>query len=103
MPLEALEPLSVVQANEVVGSNALPNRDLAFLAAIAVAQQQKARSFELLAALSLAKLYRTTGRPADAQSALGAALEGFSPTPEFPQIAEAIEFVAAIKATGAQL
>jgi hypothetical protein len=28
---------------------------------------------------------------------------GFSPTPEFPEIAEAIEFMAAIKATGAQL
>ena len=35
--------------------------EAAFLAAIAVAQQQKARSFELRAALSLAKLYR---RPA---------------------------------------
>ena len=37
--------------------------EAAFLAAIAVAQQQKARSFELRAALSLAKLYRATGRP----------------------------------------
>jgi hypothetical protein len=33
----------------------------------------------------------------DAQTAR----EGFSPTPEFPQIAEAIEFVAAINAPGA--
>jgi hypothetical protein len=31
------------------------------------------------------------------------ALEGFSPTPELPEIAEAIEFVAAMKATSAQL
>lgn len=61
----------------------------AFLAAIAVAQQQKARSFELRAALSLAKLYQSTGRPIDAHDVLGQALEGFSPTPEFPQIAEA--------------
>src|SRR5262249_24662309 len=38
----------------------------AFLTAIAVAQQQKARSFELRAALSLAKLYRSIGRAADA-------------------------------------
>ena len=63
--------------------------EAAFLAAIAVAQQQRARSFELRAALSLAKLYQSTGRPIDAHDVLGPALEGFSPTPEFPQIAEA--------------
>jgi len=62
--------------------------EAAFLAAIAVAQQQKARSFELRAALSLAKLYQSTGRPIDAHDVLGPALEGLSPTPEFPQIAE---------------
>ena len=38
----------------------------AFLAAVAIAQQQNARSFGLRAALSLAKLYQSTGRPADA-------------------------------------
>jgi len=63
--------------------------EAAFLAAIAVAQQQKARSFELRAALSLAKFYQSTRRPIDAHDVLGPALEGFSPTPEFPQIAEA--------------
>ncbi len=36
--------------------------------AIATAQQQKARSFELRAALALAKLYQSTGRPADAHA-----------------------------------
>src|ERR1019366_6571927 len=41
-----------------------------FLAAIAVAQQQRARSFELCAALSLAKLYQSTGRPTDAHDVL---------------------------------
>jgi hypothetical protein len=30
-----------------------------------------------------------------------ATLQGFSPMPEFPQITEAIDFLAAIKATGA--
>jgi hypothetical protein len=40
------------------------------LTAIAVAQQQNARSFALRAALSLAKLYRATGRDADARAAL---------------------------------
>ena len=63
--------------------------EAAFLAAIAVAQQQKARSFELPAALSLAKLYQSTNRPTEAHDVLGPALQGFSPTPEFPQIAEA--------------
>ena len=63
--------------------------EAAFLAAIAVAQQQRARSFELRAALALARLYQSTGRPTDAHDLLGPALEGFSPTPEFPAIAEA--------------
>ena len=61
----------------------------AFLAAIAVAQQQKAKKFELQAALSLTKLYQSTDRAADAHAVLAAALEGSSPTPEFAEIAEA--------------
>jgi predicted ATPase len=61
----------------------------AFLAAIAIAQQQKARSFELRAALSLAELYQNSNRAADAHTVLAPALEGFSPTPEFPEIEEA--------------
>jgi predicted ATPase len=61
----------------------------AFLAAVAIAQAQKARSFELLASLALAKLYQSTGRPADAHAVLAPAFEGFSPTPEMPEIAEA--------------
>jgi SAM domain (Sterile alpha motif) len=61
-----------------------------------VAQQQKARSFELRAALSLAKLYQSTGRAADAHAVLAPALEGFSPTPEFPEIAEARGVLAAL-------
>jgi predicted ATPase len=66
-----------------------PAAEECFLTAIAIAQAQKARSFELRAALSLARLYRATGRGADAHAALGPALEGFAPTPEFPEIAEA--------------
>ena len=57
--------------------------------AIAVAKRQGTRSFELRAALSLAKLYQSTGRPVDAHAVLAPALEGFSPTPEMPEIAEA--------------
>ena len=61
----------------------------AFQTSIAVAKQQGARSYGLLAALSLAKLYQWTGRPVEAHDVLALALEGFSPTPEMPEIAEA--------------
>ena len=45
--------------------------------------------FGLQAALALAKHYQSTGRAVEAHDVLTPALEGFSPTPEFPQIAEA--------------
>jgi class 3 adenylate cyclase/tetratricopeptide (TPR) repeat protein len=60
----------------------------AFQTAIAVAREQGARSWGLRAALSLAKLYQSTGRPAQAHDVLAPALEGFAPTPEMPEIAE---------------
>ena len=71
----------------------------AFLTAIAIAQQQKAKSFELRAALSLAKLYQSTNRAADAHAVLAPALEGFSPTPEFPEISEAQALLATLAET----
>ena len=71
----------------------------AFRAAIAIAQQQKARSFELRAVLAVAKLYQSTNRPADAHAVLAPALEGFSPTPEFPEIEEALTLLAALVET----
>jgi predicted ATPase len=61
----------------------------AFQTAIAAANAQGARGYALLAAHSLAKLYKATGRPDDAQAILAPALEGFSPTLEMPEIAEA--------------
>jgi predicted ATPase len=57
--------------------------------AIAIAQSQKARSFELRAALSLAKLYRAANRDADAHAVLAPAVEGFPPTEQFPELTEA--------------
>jgi predicted ATPase len=69
----------------------------AFLTAISVAQQQKAKSFELRAALSLAKLYQSTKRPVDAHTVLVDALKGFVPTPEFPEIEEATRLLGALK------
>ena len=70
----------------------------AFLAAIAVAQAQKAKSFELQAALSLGRLYQSTGRSAQACAVLAPALEGFSPTPEMREIAEAQALLASVGA-----
>jgi class 3 adenylate cyclase/tetratricopeptide (TPR) repeat protein len=70
----------------------------AFLTATAVAKQQGTRSFELRAALALAKLYQSTGRSADAHAVLAPALERFAPTLEFPEVEEALEMIAAIEA-----
>jgi predicted ATPase len=71
------DPANPVQAEE------------AFRTSIAIAKQQGARSFELLASLALAKLYQSTGRFLEARAVLKRALEGFSPTPEMPVIAMA--------------
>jgi class 3 adenylate cyclase/tetratricopeptide (TPR) repeat protein len=69
----------------------------AFLAAIAIAKDQGARSFELRAALPLAKLYSATHRPAKAQAVLAAALQGFSLTPKLPEMQEALEIATAVE------
>jgi predicted ATPase len=71
----------------------------AFLTAIAVAKQQGTHSFELRAALALAKMYQSTGRPVDAHSVLAPALKGFSLTPQMPEIAEAQALLAALAET----
>ncbi|HTR12099.1 MAG TPA: AAA family ATPase, partial [Roseiarcus sp.] len=67
--------------------------------AIAVAKRQGTRSFELRAALSLAKLYQSTSRPGEAHDLLAPALEGFAPTPEMPEAAEAQALLAALLET----
>ena len=69
----------------------------AFQTAIGVAERQATRSFELRASLSLAKLYQSTGRPADAHAVLAPTLEGFRPTPEMPEIADAHALLAALQ------
>ncbi|MBV8288326.1 MAG: hypothetical protein JOZ35_15535, partial [Hyphomicrobiales bacterium] len=52
------------------------------------------RPFLLQASFVLAKLYQSTGRTVDAHVVLAPALEGFSPTPEMPEIAKAISLSA---------
>jgi predicted ATPase len=61
----------------------------AFQTALAIAEGQSARGYALMAAHALAKLYQSTGRPHEARAILARALEGFSPTREFLEIAEA--------------
>ena len=53
----------------------------AFKTAIAIAKQQGARSYGLLASLALAKVYQSSGRLAEAHAVLAPALDGFAPTP----------------------
>jgi predicted ATPase len=74
-----------------------------FEAAIAIAREQGARAFALRAALSLAKLYQAANRPADAHAMLAPVLEGFSPTPEMPEIGEAQALLAALDSDGVNL
>ena len=50
-------------------ANTLPAEE-AFLTAIAIAQQQKARTFELRAAMSLARLWRDQGKRDEAHNLL---------------------------------
>jgi len=65
-------------------------------AAVAIAQSQNACSFELRAALSLAKLYRAANRDLDARAVLAPAVEGFPPTQQFPELTEAQTLLAAL-------
>jgi predicted ATPase len=61
----------------------------AFMRAIGIARGQQTRTFELRAALSLAKLYQATGRDQAARELLVPALVGFNAGPELPEVEEA--------------
>ena len=65
-------------------------------ATIAIAQSQNARSFELRAALSLARLYRAADRDADAHAVLAPAVESFPRTRQFPELTEAQTLLSAL-------
>jgi len=78
-------------------SNPAPAEE-AFQTALEIAKLQGARSWGLRAALSLAKLYQSTARLAEAYAVLTPALKGFAPTEEMPEIAEAQALLVAIEA-----
>jgi class 3 adenylate cyclase/predicted ATPase len=70
--------------------------EAAFTRSIEIARGQRTRSFELRAALALAKQYHATQRDEAARALLGPALDGFSPTQEFPEIAQADTLLAVL-------
>jgi hypothetical protein len=91
------ELLRVSGEARLLGRSADPDRagrDLE--AALNIAREQGARAFELRSALSLAKLYHSTGCPLKAQDLLASVIEGFLPTPEFPEVAEARTLLGAL-------
>jgi hypothetical protein len=57
---------------------------------------QPRRSFELRAALSLAKLYRAANRDADARAVPAPAVEGFPPTQQLPELSDAQALLSAL-------
>lgn len=57
--------------------------------ALAISDERSTRTYSLLAALDLARLYERTDRAARGRAVLSSALAGFTPTPEFPAIAKA--------------
>jgi predicted ATPase len=63
--------------------------EAALMGAIEIARSQKTRTFELRAALSLAKLYQTIGREQAARELLVPALVGFNAGPELPEVEDA--------------
>ena len=69
----------------------------AYREAIAVAQEQGARSYFLLASLALARLLQSNNRLLEAHDVLAPALDGFTPSPELPTIAEAQALLAELE------
>ena len=98
--MAATFPSSIVSAATFCSSaiqTTSPSPRKPFKPPSAVARQQGARSHGLKTALALAKLYQLTSRPAEAHAVLAHALEGFAPTPEMQEIAEAKALFLAIE------
>jgi class 3 adenylate cyclase/predicted ATPase len=68
--------------------------EAAFLRSIEIARAQQTRTFELRAALSLAKLYHAVGRAPAARELLPAAMAGLAESPELPEVAAAHRLLA---------
>jgi predicted ATPase len=82
------ELLLKLQSPDIAGAES------AFICAIEIARAQHTRTFELRAALSLAKLYRNTGRDKAADELLVPALLGLNAGPHIPEVREAQRLLA---------
>jgi predicted ATPase len=67
----------------------VPEAEHAFESALKVARCQRAKVFELRAALSLSRLYCATDRAAAIRDLLGPVIVDFEETPEFPELTDA--------------
>jgi predicted ATPase len=67
----------------------LPGAQAAFINAIQIAKAQQTKTFELRAAISLAKLYQATGRAKAARELLAPAVAGFAEGSELPEVEQA--------------
>ncbi len=70
--------------------------EVALRRAIEIARSQHTRTFELRAALSLARLCHATKRNAEARTLLASVIEGFWPTNELPETEQAQALLAAL-------
>jgi predicted ATPase len=75
-----------------------PAVEAALRRAIEIARNQGTRTFELRAALSLAKFYRTIGQDDLASEALAGALGSFNPSPALPEVEAAQRLLSALSA-----
>jgi predicted ATPase len=71
--------------------------EVAFTRAIEIARSQQTRTFELRAALSLAKLHKATGGGKAARELLALAVAGFTEGRELPEVAEANRLLASLE------
>jgi predicted ATPase len=68
--------------------------EAAYTRAVEIARKQRARTFELRTALSLARFYHVTGRIDNVREVLGRALCGFTLGPELPEVLDAEQLLA---------
>jgi hypothetical protein len=84
---------------QALAANDARQAEAAFHESIRIAREQGARTFALQAAMPLARLLQTNNRQLEAYDALAPALEGFSPTPHLPAIAQAQMLLAELRAS----
>src|SRR5215831_10220269 len=77
------------------GANRPMMAEAAFTRAVEIAQHQQTRTFELRAALALARLYQATDRSEAGRLLLRPVAARFKDEPELPEVAEAYRLLGA--------